>query len=430
MSHISNLDSGSILNHGIQIGFQHGSAAGATATAAQGPSAPGAIPIAVAGVSVESSGMSSRSNQIGLIEPDNSAMDGVGAHEPTTPQRAFLSNVSTPAPGRRSPFGEFEARTSPSQALPTRGRGASRDSRPASRSRSSHSHIRLPPGARRDDWEGNVTEAVRKLQATIDAMEKQRAGDRKWLTDNAQRIDMIEAQVREQTLEAKKYARDKCNDIDVRLRAELDAKIPKLVADSMPGTMTTIEAKLLGSLAAHETKVTGAVESHCKVVEKFAERIDGLETAVKTHIQMTEQHQEYLKGMVNAKPGEEQTLLGYFKYLEAEIAKATTAPRSDTTRDQKTADETKRMMQDFETHMTRNFDEKLSHIGAVTAQQFDRSDDRIKVLERELAFIKATTAGDPAIPLRAPPGYQTAGLNLRGAFQGGCGGDEHRDHEG
>ena len=261
-------------------------------------------------------------------------------------------------------------------------------------------------------------------------MEKQRAGDRKWLTDNAQRIDMIEAQVREQTLEAKKYARDKCNDMDVRLRAELDEKIPKLVADSMPGTMTTIEAKLLGSLAAHETKVTGAVESHCKVVEKFAERIDGLETAVKTHIQMTEQHQEYLKGMVNAKPGEEQTLLGYFKYLEAEIAKVTTAPRSDTTRDQKTADETKRMMQDFETHLTRNLDEKLSHVGAVTAQQFDRSDDRIKVLERELTFIKATTAGDPATPLRAPPGYQTAGLNLRGAFQGGCGGDEHRDHEG
>ena len=46
----------------------------------------------------------------------------------------------------------------------------------------------------------------------------------------------MEAQVREQTLEVKEYARGKCNDIDVRLRAELDEKIPKLVADSLGHT--------------------------------------------------------------------------------------------------------------------------------------------------------------------------------------------------
>ena len=420
MSHTSNSD------HGIQSGFQHGSAAGATATAAQGPSAPGATPIAAAGASVENSGVSSRINQIAITEHENSAMDG------TTPQRAFLSNESSPAQGRRSPFGEFGARTPPSQAPPPRGRHASRYGRPASRSRSSHSRARLP-----------VDETIRKLQDTIDAMEKQHTNDRKWLADNARRIDKFESQVREQTLEAKNYARAKCDEMDVRLRAELDEKVPKLVVASMPDMMPNIDAKLLGSLTAHETKVNNAVESRCKVVDKFAERIDDLETTVRTHIQMTEQHQEYLKGMINAKPGEEKTLLSYFKYLEVEIAKAN---KSDTIKDQKTIDEIKRMMQDFETHLTKNLDEKLSHVAAVTAQQLDHSDDRIKVIERELSFIKATAAADPMAPLRAPPGYSVAadpmaphraqpgysaaGLNLRGAFQGGCGGDGHRDHEG
>ena len=99
-------------------------------------------------------------------------------------------------------------------------------------------------------------------------------------------------------------------------------------------------------------------------------------------------------------------LLNYLKYLETEIAKATTASHSDTTKDQKTANNTKRMMQDFETQLTSNFNNKLSHVVVVTAQQFDRSDDRIKILECELAFINATAASDPAAPLRAPPGYQ------------------------
>ena len=71
-------------------------------------------------------------------------------------------------------------------------------------------------------------------------MEKQRADDRKWLLDNARRLDQMEAQVLEQTLEAKENARGKCNDIDVRLRAELDKKIPKLVAESLGHTRESL----------------------------------------------------------------------------------------------------------------------------------------------------------------------------------------------
>ena len=48
-------------------------------------------------------------------------------------------------------------------------------------------------GVALDDSEGDVAETVCKLQATIDAMEKQRADDRKLLVDNARRIDMVEA---------------------------------------------------------------------------------------------------------------------------------------------------------------------------------------------------------------------------------------------
>ena len=183
---------------------------------------------------------------------------------------------------------------------------------------------------------GPVADAVKKLEDVIKAMEKQRADDRKWLLDNARRLDQMEAQVREQTLEAREYARCKCNDIDVRLRAALDDKIPKLVADSLghthevtsPGAASA-EAKLLVSLAAHAAKLASITDARCKMTEKyvegsltaqemkltsatekFAERIDAFELLVEAHQSQTEQHQAYLKSMHDAKPGEEQTLMG------------------------------------------------------------------------------------------------------------------------
>ena len=82
----------------------------------------------------------------------------------------------------------------------------------------------------------------------------------------------------EQSLEAKEYARGKCNDIDVRLRAELDEKIPKLVADSLGNTRevngpgaASAEAKLLASLAAHEAKLANITDARCKMTEKYFE---------------------------------------------------------------------------------------------------------------------------------------------------------------
>ena len=136
--------------------------------------------------------------------------------------------------------------------------------------------------------------------------------------------------MREQTLEAKEYARGKCNDIDVRLRAELDEKIPKLVADSLGNTRevngpgaASAEAKLLASLAAREAKLSNIINVRCKMIEKyfegaltaqemkltsatenFSERIDALELLVKAHQSQTEQHQAYLKSIHDAKPGE------------------------------------------------------------------------------------------------------------------------------
>ena len=62
----------------------------------------------------------------------------------------------------------------------------------------------------------------------------------------------MEAQVREQTMEAKDYARATCHEINARLRAELDEKVPRFLADSVLDTLATFEAKLLGSLAAHD----------------------------------------------------------------------------------------------------------------------------------------------------------------------------------
>ena len=53
--------------------------------------------------------------------------------------------------------------------------------------------------------------------------------------------------MREQTREAKEFARGKCSDIDVRLRAELDESIPKMLA--------ALEAKLLSPFGMLEARV-------------------------------------------------------------------------------------------------------------------------------------------------------------------------------
>ena len=65
-------------------------------------------------------------------------------------------------------------------------------------------------------------------------------------------------------------------------------------------------------------------------------------------------------------------------------------------------------MRDFEDQLTKSHDEKLVTVGTVTAQQSDRVDERIKVVEREVAFVKAGVTGDLAAPLQAQPGYPDA----------------------
>ena len=92
-----------------------------------------------------------------------------------------MSNALTPAT-RRSLFAEFAGAMPPAGAAAPRGRSESRD---ASRNRSSHSRTRLPPGARRGDLDGTAAEAIRKLQATFDALQEQRLEDRKGMAQLA-----------------------------------------------------------------------------------------------------------------------------------------------------------------------------------------------------------------------------------------------------
>ena len=177
------------------------------------------------------------------------------------------------------------------------------------RSRSPYTNPSAFPGA----TDGRVTAAVKLLQDAIDSMEKQCAGDHKWIENNARRIDQIEAQVREQTREAKDFAHSKCSEVDLRLRAELEQNIPQMLA--------ALELKLLKPPPSPDDQnALAALEA------KFKARVDGLEQAlqgidqtVKVQQQLSEQHQAYLKARVDAKPGEEQTLVSYFKYLEEDV---------------------------------------------------------------------------------------------------------------
>ena len=237
---------------------------------------------------------------------------------PAGPQMAFMSGASTPAtpaavPGRRSPLASlidkdgFDHRFDPNGVNP-RGQCAGRD---ASRSRSSHSRTRIPSGPRRSSEArgGHVADAIKKLEDTIKGIQKHCADDWKWLADIARRIVGLEGRVREQTKEAMDYSRVKIDDLDARLantRAELEANIPNM--------FTVFESKVLGK---------NGPSALVALASKFQERVDGLEQTIKGLDQtvqaqqhFSEQHQAYLKARVDAKPGEEQTLVSYFKYLK------------------------------------------------------------------------------------------------------------------
>ena len=101
-------------------------------------------------------------------------------------------------PRPSSPFGTLAGAKPPPAASPPAlkcGRAASHELQlPApDRSRSAQWRARLLPGARRatahHDANNTVRESARKLQNVIDTLERQRADDRKWLADNAKRID-------------------------------------------------------------------------------------------------------------------------------------------------------------------------------------------------------------------------------------------------
>ena len=277
---------------------------------------------------------------------------------PIGPTLAFLLNSSTPAT-RRSPFAEFKASPArdgralePPLALPrVNARAASAEGRrPHSRSpQTASSAVHDRGGGSERVSEGTAAEVVRRLQAAIDAMDKQRA-DRKWFADNAKRIDKLEAQVREQTKEAMECARAKCvdidgriRDVDVRLRAELDDNIIKLLSG--------LETKVSGS-------VPGIVDTRVKALEKSIEdkikecidgldqTIEGLDQTVRAQQRLSEQHPAYLKARVDAKPGEEQTLVSYFKHLEEDVSKVTSmqAASPDPAHAQKILNETKSMV--------------------------------------------------------------------------------------
>ena len=402
-------------------GHKHGSAAVVTTTADLPPTAAGRLNT-IEGQTFD--GFQAAPGSLGNMQMEyNVAMGQPGPSTPPPPgepARAFLSNASTPAqaPGRRSPFGDFRpspSRSGPEMASPpapprTRIRAAS-----APRSRSP------PPPA-----PATVAETIRKLQLQIDNLEKQRADDRKWLVENARRIDAMEAQARAQTREAMEYARAKCldadgriHDMDVRLRAELDDSIPKL--------LSSLEAKIASALP-------DIVETHVKALvgEKVKERIDsmdqtikGFDQSVRAQQHFSEQHQAYLKARVDAKPGEEQTLVSYFKYLEEEVNKLknvqTTNP--DSAQTQKIVNETKGLVYQMGQDLKKDYELHLGHVGASMAQHQHDTEDRFKAVETEVMLMKVAFSHVPSpSTLRVPPGYPN--VNLKGAYAGhdGCGG--------
>ena len=108
---------------------------------------------------------------------------------------------------------------------------------------------------------------------------------------------------------------------------------------------------------------------------------------VTAHQNQTEQHQAYLKYMHDAKPGEEMTLLSYFKRMEEEFAK-----KSEPFQAQKVLDESKRELGQT---LTQDYEDKLS---VAFVQQQDKSDERFKNIEIEVMMMKAAAASGGPVP--------------------------------
>ena len=324
---------------------------------------------------------------------------------PAGPTMSFLSNASTP-PTRRSPFAEFKGDSAPPTGKP---HGAS----PGGRRRRSRSPHSAPDAAYTFDAasEGRVTAAIKHLQETIDGLEKQRADDRKWTVESARRIDAVEAQVREQTREAMEYAREKCNDIDGRLRAldvglrtELDDKVPKLLTILEDKIVNTALRDLTAKSKEYSDDIVKALEA------KTAEQVKVFEAVLKAHGDQVKQHEAYLQRLHDAKPEDTQTMAGCLKYLDEELNKMKVV-MTDPVHKQKMLDEAKRMMQDVAHEIKTDYDGKIGQVAGTGFLQHGQTDERIKSIETEVIVMKIAAAG-----LQAPPGYAGADGGLQGSI--------------
>ena len=269
--------------------------------------------------------------------------------------------------------------------------------------------------------ESAIYDTIRKLQLQLDKLEKERGVDRKWIVEHARRIDGMEAQVRAQTREAIEYARAKFDDVeahlrdaDGRLRTDLDAirDADGRLRDDLDKTFRDLEAKVVNAVGAKLAE------------DKFKERIEAIEQAVQAQQMISEQHQAYLKARVDSKPGEEQTLISYFKYLEEEVNKIKGLQTGNSAAEaQKLMNETKSMVYQMGLDVKKDHDDKLGMVGAVMTQHQDRVEERLKTVDTEIMLMKAAFSSPPSqSSIRTPPGY--AHLNMKGAYAGhdGCGG--------
>ena len=258
------------------------------------------------------------------------------------------------------------------------------------RSRSPHSAPFSGTGPGASDV--RVTAGVQLLYDQFDAMARQRAEDVK-------RLDILEAQLREQAREAKDYVRQKS--LDQRL-IDLDKEIRTELDKTVPGMLVALERNMSDRL---DERIKDTESKMAKHATLTAQNIDNLNKAVNSHVQTIERHQEYLKGLITAKPGEEQTLMGYFKYLEAEILEVKSASRPDAAMCQKVLDEAKNLDLELGKILKQDFANQINQAGAAFLQQQDRVDERFKGIENEIVCLKADVSAACSVPVRTPPGY-------------------------
>ena len=199
--------------------------------------------------------------------------------------------------------------------------------------------------------------------------------------------------------------------------ASLDARV-----QSFEGKARDLENDLRGQIGEANRNSKGlTAELEQKMEGVVPSLVGNLETMLAARIDKVE---GFVQSLYQAKPGEEQTLMGLFSRLDAEVKRLDQEPKAQTI-----LDEAKKVIYEAVSENKRECLGQLHDLGALTQQKFDGLAHDLSALGSELKMTQTMFGGTgpPGVPPHAASDRKTRFVN----WGAGCGDDGcNDDHSG